>query len=80
MAKRFCGNGLAWVKDATRFSLSVSTAIADTATAAPSAATKPVAGSEGPPTDATNRALKDGSIIAIVSRRTGAACVKRIRA
>jgi hypothetical protein len=80
MAKRFCGNGFAWVKDATRFSSSARTATADTATAAPSAATRLAAGNGGPPTDATNRALKDGSIIATASRRTGAACVKRNRA
>ena len=78
MAKPFCGKGFALVKTAKRFSSS--TAIEDTATAAPSAATKLAAGSGEPPTGATNGALKDGSIIVIASRRTGAACVKRDRA
>jgi hypothetical protein len=50
------------------------------AIAAPSAATKLAAGSGSPPTGATNGALKDGSTIVIVSRRTGAAAVKRNRA
>jgi hypothetical protein len=68
------------VKTAKRFSSSARTAIVDTATAAASAATKLAAGSGGPPTGATNRALKGGSIIAIASRRTGADCVKRNRA
>jgi hypothetical protein len=79
-AKRFCGKGFALVKAAKRFSSSVRIAIEDTATAAPSAATKPADGSGGPPTGATNGVLKDGSIIVIASRRTGAACVKRNRA
>jgi hypothetical protein len=78
-AKRFCGKGFALVKAAKRFSLSARTVIEDTVTAAPSAATKLAAGSDGPPTGATNGALKDGSIIVIASRRTGAACVKRNR-
>jgi hypothetical protein len=80
MAKRFCGNGLAWVKDATRFSSSVRTATADTATAALSAATRLAAGNVGRPTAGTNRVMKGASIIAIASRRTGAAGVKRHRA
>jgi hypothetical protein len=79
-ANRFCGKGFALVKAAKRFSSSARTVIADTATAAPSAATKLAAGSGGPPTGATNGALRDGSIIVIASRRTGAACVKRNRA
>jgi hypothetical protein len=79
-AKRFCGKGFALVKAAKRFSTSARTAIEGTATAAPSAATKLAAGSGGPPTGATNGALKDGSIIVIASRRTGAACVKPNRA
>ena len=79
-AKRFCGKGFALVKTARRFSSSARTAIGDTATAAPSAATKLAGGSGEPPTGATSGALKDGSIIGIASRRTGAACVKRNRA
>ena len=79
-AKRFFGKGSALVKAAKRFSSSARTAIADTATAAPSAATKLAAGRGGLPIGATNEALKDGSIIVIASRRTGAACVKRNRA
>jgi hypothetical protein len=78
--KRFCGKGFALVKTAKRFSSSARTAIEDTATAAPSAGTKRAAGSDKPPTGATNGALKDGSIIGIASSRTGAACVKRDRA
>ena len=80
MAKRFCGNGFALVKAATRFSSSVRTAIADTATAATNAASKPAASSGGAPTAATNRAPKDGSIIAIVSAITVAAAGKPNRA
>jgi hypothetical protein len=45
MAKRFCGNGLAWVKAATRFSSSARIVIADTATAATNAVNKPAASS-----------------------------------
>jgi hypothetical protein len=63
------------VKGATRFSSSARTVIADT-TAASRAANKPAGSSDGPPTGATNGAPKDGSIIAIASGRTGAACVK----
>jgi hypothetical protein len=79
MAKRFCGNGFASVKAATRFSSSVRTAIADTAIAATYAASKPAAGSGGVPTAATNRAPKDNSIIGIVSGNTAAAFVKSSR-
>jgi hypothetical protein len=68
------------VKDATLFSSSARTVIADTATAASRAANKPAGSSDGPPTGATNGAPKDGSIIAIASGRTGAAWVKRNRA
>jgi hypothetical protein len=67
-AKRFCGNGFALVRSAERFSSSARTVIADTATAVPHAAGKPDASSGGPPTGATNRAPKDGSIIAIRQR------------
>ncbi len=76
MAKRFCGNEFALVKAATRFSSSARTATADTVTAATNVANKPGGGSGGAPTDATNRAPKGNSIIAIASRRTDAACVK----
>ena len=79
MAKRFCGNGLALVKAATRFSSSARTAIADIATAANNAAGKPDASSDGAPIDATSKAPKDSSIIAIVSESTAAAFVKNNR-
>jgi hypothetical protein len=49
-------------------------------TAAPNAANKPAASSGDPPTGATNGVPKDGSIIAIASGRTGAACGNRNRA
>jgi hypothetical protein len=67
-------------KAAKGFSSSVRTVIADTATAARHAANKPDASSGGTPTVATNGAPKDGSIIAIASGRTGAACGNRKRA
>lgn len=76
MARRFCGNEFALVKSAKRFSSSARTVIADTATAAPNAASKPDASSGGPPTGATNGAARDDSIIAIASGNTGAAVVK----
>jgi hypothetical protein len=79
-AKRFYGKGFALVKAAKRFSTSARTVTAAIAIAAPTAASKLAAGSGGAPTGATNRARKDGSIIVIASRRTGAACVKRHRA
>jgi hypothetical protein len=78
--KRFFGKDSAVVKAAKRFSTSARTAIEDTATAAPNVAAKLAAGSGSLPTGDTNGALKDGSIIAIASRRTGANCVKRNRA
>jgi hypothetical protein len=68
------------VKAAKRFFSSAPTVIEDTATAAPSAATRLAADSGGVPTGAINRAAKGGSIIATASGRTGAACVKRNRA
>ena len=80
MAKRFCGNEFALAKAATRFSSSARTVTADTATAVPNAASKLAAGSGDPPTAVTNGVPKEGSIIAIGSRRTGAVCVKRNRA
>jgi hypothetical protein len=68
------------VKAAKRFSSSARTVTAGTATAVPNAANRPAASSVDPPTGATNGVPKDGSIIAIGSRRTGAVCVKRNRA
>ena len=79
MAKRFCDNGFAWVKAATRFSSSARIVIADTATAATNAASKPAASSVGAPTAATSRAPKGSSIIAIASGNTAAAFVQRNR-
>ena len=79
MAKRFCGNELASVKAATRFSSYAPTVIAGTATAATNAANKPVGSSGGAPTGATNRAPKGSSIIATGSGNTAAAFVKRKR-
>ena len=79
MTKRFCGNGFALVRAATRFSSSVRIAIADIATAANNAATKPAASSGGAPIDVTNKAPKGSSIIVIVSGSTAAVFVKRNR-
>jgi len=67
-------------KTAKRFSSSARTVIADIATAVPNAANKPAASSGGTPTGATDGVPKDGSIIAIGSRRTGAACGNHNRA
>ena len=69
------GNGFALVKAATRFSSSARTAIADIATAAGNAASKPAASSGGAPIDATNNAPK-GSSIRICSRSI---CANAIR-
>ncbi|PYU28275.1 MAG: hypothetical protein DMG32_03190 [Acidobacteria bacterium] len=79
MVKRFCGNGFAMVKAATRFSSSARTAIADIATATKNAASKPAASSGDAPTDDTNRAPKGNSTIATASENTAAAFVKRNR-
>ena len=79
MAKRFCGNGLAWVKAATRFSSSAPTAIAGTVTVATHAASKLAASSGDGPTDAISRVRKGNSIIATASGNTAAACVQRNR-
>jgi hypothetical protein len=68
------------VKAAKRFSSSARTVTGDTATAVPNAANMPAASSGDPPTGATNGVPKGGSIIVIVSGRTGAVCVKRNRA
>jgi hypothetical protein len=80
MAKRFCGNGFALGKRARRFSSSARTVIADTATAAPNAASKPGAGSGDAPTAATKSAPRAGWIIAIANANIAAAAVKRNRA
>ena len=77
MAKQFCGNGYALVKAATRFSSSARIAIADTATVATNAASKPAASSGGAPINVTNKAPKGSSIIVIVSGSTAAVFVKR---
>ena len=76
MAKRFCGNGFALVKPATRYSSSARTAIADIATAASHAACKPAADSGVPLISATSKASKANSIIAIASGSTVAVSVK----
>ena len=68
------------VKAAKRFSSSARTVTAAIAIAVPNAANKPAASSGDPPTGATKGVPKDGSIIAIASEPTGAACVKRNRA
>ena len=80
MAKRYSGNEFVSITSATQCFSSARTAIGDSATAASNAVSKPASGNDGAPTAATNRALKDGSIIAIVSVITGAAAVKRNRA
>lgn len=79
MAKRFCGNGFALVKVATRYSSFARIAIADTATAAIPAASKPAASSGDPPIDDTNGVPKGNSIIATASGNTVAAFAKRHR-
>jgi hypothetical protein len=68
------------VKAAKWFSSSARTVTAAIATAVPNAANKRAASSGGPPTGATKGVPKDGSIIAIASGRTAAACLKRNRA
>jgi hypothetical protein len=80
MAKRYSGNGFAWMASVTQCSSSARTAIADSATAAPHAVSEPVSTKDGAPTPATNAAPKDGSIIAIGSAITGAAAGRRQRA
>ena len=80
MAKRYSGNGFASVASVTQCSSSARTAIVDSATAAPSAVSVPASTNDGAPTPATNRAPKDGSIIATGSAITGAAAGKRHRA
>lgn len=77
MAKRFCGNGLAWVKAATRFSSSAPTAIADTATVATYATSKLAASSDVKPIDDISRVRKGNSTIATANGNTAAAFVKR---
>ena len=77
MAKRFCGNGLAWVKAATRFSSSAPTAIAGTATVATHAASKLADSSDVKPIDDISRVRKGSSTIATANGNTAAAFVKR---
>ena len=79
MAKRCSGNEFASVTSVTQCFLSAGTAIADNATAVHNAVHKPASTSDGVPTAATNKAPKDGSIIAIVSAITDAAAGKRNR-
>ena len=80
MARRYSGNEFATVTSVTQCSSFASTAIADSATAVPNAVSKPASTKGGAPTAATNRAPKDGSIIAIVSAITVAAAGKPNRA
>ena len=80
MAKRYSGNEFASVASVTQCSSSARTVIADTATAALNAASKPGAGNGDAPTAATKSAPRAGSIIAIVSGNIAAAAVKRNRA
>jgi hypothetical protein len=80
MAKRFCGSGFALVKSVKRCSSSARTVIADTATAALNAASKPGAGNGDAPTAATKSAPRAGWIIAIANANIAAAAVKRNRA
>ena len=79
MAKRFCGNDFALVKVAKGCSSSARIVTADTATAAPHAANRPVSSSGGAPTGATNRVAKGDSIIVTASVNTGAAAVNSKR-
>ena len=76
MAKRFYGNGFASVQAATRFFSSARTVIADTATAASDAGSKPAGNSGSGPTNGTNRARKGNSIITTASGSTGVAAAK----
>jgi len=79
-AKRFCGNGLASLASAKRFSSFARTAIAGIAIAVMSVAIELAAGNGSSPTGATNAAARAASIIAIASGSTGAAFVNRDRA
>src|SRR5216684_3481036 len=80
MAKRYSGNEFASVTSVTQCSSSARTAIADSATATPNAVSKPASTKDGAPTAATNKAPRDGSIIAIVSAITVVAAGKPNRA
>ena len=73
MATRYSGNEFASVASVTQCSSSVRAAIADSATAAPHAVSMPASTNDGAPTAVTNRAPRDGSIIATGSAITGAA-------
>jgi hypothetical protein len=79
-AKRYSGNEFASVASVTQYSSFARTAIAGSATAAPHAVNVPASTNDGAPTPATNRAPKDGSIIATGSAITGAAAGERHRA
>ena len=80
MAKRYSGNEFASVASVTQCSSSARTAIVGSATAAPPAVSMLDSVNDGAPTAVTNRAPKDGLIIATVSAITGAAAGKRHRA
>ena len=71
MARRFSVSGFARTKDAGRFSGFVSTAIGDNGTAVPLVALRHGSNSGAAPTAATNKARKDGSIIATGNGSTG---------
>jgi hypothetical protein len=79
-AKRYSGNEFALVASAMQYSSSARTATADSATAAPHVVRMPECANDGAPTTATNRAPKDGSIIATGSATTGVAAGKPMRA
>jgi len=72
-AKWFCGNGFAAIADATPYSGSAGTAIADSVIAAPLAARKPGVNNAAMPIAATSRAWKDGSITGTGSGPIGSA-------
>ena len=78
LAKLFFGRGVA--EDAMRCFGSVRTVTAGSVIAVHSAASRHAGNNDGVPIAVINRAPKDAQIIAIVSGRTAAACVKRNRA
>ena len=80
MEKWFSGHEFVAARGAKRRSGFVCTAIADSAIAAPRAVSMPEPANDGAPTAVTNRAPKDGLIIATVSAITGAAAGKSMRA
>ena len=77
MAKRYSGNEFVSVTSATQCFSSARIVIADNAIAVGPAGSLPGAANGALPTGDTKEARRDGSIIAIASGRTGAACVKR---